>query len=296
MPRPPRRDGPGPASSWTARVLRRAARALDRAASRLSPPASPARQPGQPPDHWLRLVAEHAPGLLHDPSPPDATPSIPPGAPLVVPPALITRSRPWAALPLRVTHSVLSLVRPPARPSSPTESPLPPPLSSEQISVPRVIKPQDHTRNTDLPRSAAVTATQTPLVAPARVSSQANAPVRSVRVTATEPVHVPFPSVPSHEARPLPSAHITATTTSALLPPTVTPSAPLRTTPPALSQQISVPRVILGIDYTQNTDLVEREVGVSPWPELPDDTEVWRVPEGPARDREARLDREQAGG
>jgi hypothetical protein len=54
--------------------LIRVARAVQRAAAALAPAASPAaaapepepppRLPGQPPEHWLALVREHAPGLL----------------------------------------------------------------------------------------------------------------------------------------------------------------------------------------------------------------------------------------
>jgi hypothetical protein len=83
-PRPPR--------DWLARALRTAAAAADRLAGAVERdphpphlgPARPAtdaadphatapdlapprpRRPGEPPEHWLRLVATHAPGLLHD--------------------------------------------------------------------------------------------------------------------------------------------------------------------------------------------------------------------------------------
>ncbi|KAB1906421.1 hypothetical protein F8279_14250 [Micromonospora sp. AMSO1212t] len=57
----------------------RLARALRATADRLSTPGSPdapgspddvPRPPGQPPEHWRRLVATHAPGLLRDLAPP----------------------------------------------------------------------------------------------------------------------------------------------------------------------------------------------------------------------------------
>ncbi|MEV0809220.1 hypothetical protein [Micromonospora sp. NPDC050200] len=76
---PPPRPGP---RSWLARRLRVAADAVQRWADDAGPvppaevtPDLP-RRPGQPPEHWLRLVAAHAPGLLHgldlDPdAPPD---------------------------------------------------------------------------------------------------------------------------------------------------------------------------------------------------------------------------------
>ncbi|MDZ5442161.1 hypothetical protein U2F26_05355 [Micromonospora sp. 4G57] len=83
-PRPPR--------DWLARALRTAAEAADRLADAVErdphpphlsparPPTgaadphatapddhpAPPRRPGEPPEHWLRLVATHAPGLLHD--------------------------------------------------------------------------------------------------------------------------------------------------------------------------------------------------------------------------------------
>ncbi|MCG5444201.1 hypothetical protein NIE79_002346 [Micromonospora sp. NIE79] len=68
---PPRRR-PG---SWLAGRLRSAAGAVQRLAGRfepadhLPPPQTPAATPrrfGEPPQHWLDLVAAHAPGLLHD--------------------------------------------------------------------------------------------------------------------------------------------------------------------------------------------------------------------------------------
>ncbi|MEV4490732.1 hypothetical protein AB0K04_11520 [Micromonospora coxensis] len=65
--------------SWLARRLRDAADAAERWADRSGPADAdppvdvPPRRPGQPPEHWLRLVAEHAPGLLRDLDlPPDA--------------------------------------------------------------------------------------------------------------------------------------------------------------------------------------------------------------------------------
>ncbi|MEV4482611.1 hypothetical protein [Micromonospora coxensis] len=65
--------------SWLARRLRDAADAAERWAARSGPADAdppvdvPPRRPGQPPEHWLRLVAEHAPGLLRDLDlPPDA--------------------------------------------------------------------------------------------------------------------------------------------------------------------------------------------------------------------------------
>ncbi|MEU5943312.1 hypothetical protein ABZ807_30060 [Micromonospora sp. NPDC047548] len=76
---PPPRPGP---RSWLARRLRVAADVVQRWADDPGPvppaevtPSLP-RRPGQPPEHWLRLVAAHAPGLLHgldlDPdAPPD---------------------------------------------------------------------------------------------------------------------------------------------------------------------------------------------------------------------------------
>ncbi|SCG42727.1 hypothetical protein [Micromonospora coxensis] len=65
---PPR---PAP-RSWLARRLRDAADAAERWAAGSGPADAdppvdvPPRRPGQPPEHWLRLVAEHAPGLLRD--------------------------------------------------------------------------------------------------------------------------------------------------------------------------------------------------------------------------------------
>lgn len=78
MARPPSRpDRPttptGPAR-FGAAALRRVARVVQRAAEALAPAASsaaavptpepPPRRPGQPPEHWLALVREHAPELL----------------------------------------------------------------------------------------------------------------------------------------------------------------------------------------------------------------------------------------
>ncbi|NUU23913.1 MAG: hypothetical protein HOV68_20785 [Streptomycetaceae bacterium] len=55
---------------------------------------------------------------------------------------------------------------------------------------------------------------------------------------------------------------------------------------------------ILAHDPRNNPDPVGR-VAASPWPELPDDGEMWDFPAGARADREDRtrlLDREQAGG
>ncbi|WP_410817690.1 hypothetical protein [Micromonospora sp. 050-3] len=69
---PPRRRP----RSWLAGRLRSAAGAVQRLAGRFEPadhlpppPQTPAATPrrfGEPPQHWLDLVAAHAPGLLHD--------------------------------------------------------------------------------------------------------------------------------------------------------------------------------------------------------------------------------------
>ncbi|PZW00424.1 hypothetical protein SAMN05443287_104454 [Micromonospora phaseoli] len=63
--------------SWLAGRLRSAARAADRFAGALDTSPTPTpdpplagvgsdRRPGQPPEHWLQVVAAHAPGLLRD--------------------------------------------------------------------------------------------------------------------------------------------------------------------------------------------------------------------------------------
>ncbi|MFD6683648.1 hypothetical protein [Micromonospora parva] len=79
---PPRRRP----RSWLAGRLRSAAGAVQRLAGRIEPdghlpplsqpPVATPRRFGEPPRHWLDLVAAHAPGLLHDldldPSPADA--------------------------------------------------------------------------------------------------------------------------------------------------------------------------------------------------------------------------------
>ncbi|MBQ1013077.1 hypothetical protein KBX53_19365, partial [Micromonospora sp. M51] len=82
---PPRRRP----RSWLAGRLRSAAGAVQRLAGRVEPdghlpspsplsepPVATPRRFGEPPRHWLDLVAAHAPGLLHDldldPSPADA--------------------------------------------------------------------------------------------------------------------------------------------------------------------------------------------------------------------------------
>ncbi|MEH0846025.1 hypothetical protein V6U81_26965, partial [Micromonospora sp. CPCC 205711] len=67
---PPPRPRP---RSWLARRLRAAADAVDRSTD-AEAPADPPRRPGQPPEHWLRLVAAHAPGLLRDLDLPPADP------------------------------------------------------------------------------------------------------------------------------------------------------------------------------------------------------------------------------
>ncbi|WP_433260264.1 hypothetical protein ACQPWR_16875 [Micromonospora vinacea] len=69
---PPRRRP----RSWLARRLRSAAGAVQRLAGRVEPaghrptpsqtPEPTPRRFGEPPQHWLDLVAAHAPGLLHD--------------------------------------------------------------------------------------------------------------------------------------------------------------------------------------------------------------------------------------
>ncbi|MGC4758010.1 hypothetical protein [Micromonospora trifolii] len=67
---PPRRRP----RSWLAGRLRSAAGAVQRLAGRFEPadhfppppPAATPRRFGEPPQHWLDLVAAHAPGLLHD--------------------------------------------------------------------------------------------------------------------------------------------------------------------------------------------------------------------------------------
>lgn len=73
-PSRPRRD-------WLARALRAAADRLaatpapaDRAPDTADPAPAVPRRHGEPPEHWLRVVAAHAPGLLHDlPHPTPAT-------------------------------------------------------------------------------------------------------------------------------------------------------------------------------------------------------------------------------
>ncbi|SBT42063.1 hypothetical protein [Micromonospora narathiwatensis] len=84
-PRPPR--------DRLARALRRAAATADRLARALAPPppgAAPERaepprprRPGEPPEHWLRLVAAHAPGLLRDLPPGPAEPDVSVGSGLL---------------------------------------------------------------------------------------------------------------------------------------------------------------------------------------------------------------------
>ncbi|MEV4388028.1 hypothetical protein AB0J68_20305, partial [Micromonospora sp. NPDC049580] len=66
---PPRRRP----RSWLAGRLRSAAGAVQRLAGLVEntgvPPAPPAEVPrrlGEPPQHWLNLVAAHAPGLLRE--------------------------------------------------------------------------------------------------------------------------------------------------------------------------------------------------------------------------------------
>ncbi|WP_406069960.1 hypothetical protein [Micromonospora sp. NBC_01638] len=68
---PPRRHP----RSWLADRLRSAAGAVQRLAGRIEPagqlppseaPTAAPRRFGEPPQHWLDLVAAHAPGLLHD--------------------------------------------------------------------------------------------------------------------------------------------------------------------------------------------------------------------------------------
>ncbi|MEU7945831.1 hypothetical protein AB0C50_14240 [Micromonospora taraxaci] len=60
--------------NWLAGRLRSAAGAVERLAGRVEPvgqprqepPSDPPRRFGEPPQHWLDVVATHAPGLLHD--------------------------------------------------------------------------------------------------------------------------------------------------------------------------------------------------------------------------------------
>ncbi|MFF5174634.1 hypothetical protein ACFY3U_18630 [Micromonospora sp. NPDC000089] len=92
-PRPRPRD-------WLARRLRAAADVIERHSGDVgyadelragrddappagwTEPAGSPRRPGQPPEHWLRTVAAHAPGLLHDLGldPPDDAPARPASA------------------------------------------------------------------------------------------------------------------------------------------------------------------------------------------------------------------------
>ncbi len=74
LPRARRRGWAGALRGWAARTARRAASILDTdtgtddgvaTAGEGSAPSARSR-PGGPPEHWLRLVAEHAPGYLHD--------------------------------------------------------------------------------------------------------------------------------------------------------------------------------------------------------------------------------------
>lgn len=109
----------------------RLARALRATADRLSAPGSPSspdgaplssdlrgspedvpRPPGQPPEHWRRLVAAHAPGLLRDLPPPAAPP--PPSAP---PPLSEERAqaRRWRAWKARLINRLAASGNDPSR-------------------------------------------------------------------------------------------------------------------------------------------------------------------------------------
>ncbi|MEV0272954.1 hypothetical protein AB0H43_29600 [Hamadaea sp. NPDC050747] len=297
-----------------------AAGLLRRAASVLDPPdQTPApRRPGQPPEHWLALVTAHAPGLLRDAPAPDegVRPTAYPGWPVA------------SDLPAPVTSSGRPLPTGPALVTPPSPSP-----DSHRIRDLGRILGQDSTRIPDPVVTSSRPGTPVPLAR--RTPGAVDPPVARAVVTPGREVPVGparWPALPG-EPPVAPVRWSTADTGSAVgevraarvtttpplpVPPAVRASASHSPTSPRW-HQITDPGRILDQDSTRIPDPVvtraRREVpmaparrtahpversapdAASPWPELPDDAELWSaVPPLFTPERVARLDREQAGG
>lgn len=320
MARPPRRpDRPAGHPAWPARVgaaaLIRVARAVQRAAEALAPAAHPAaaapppepppRKPGQPPEHWLALVREHAPQLLigRDPAElgdPASEPSIgrehpadqpaPPryADPLAVPPrtmpmpadggrkaaALVPGS---AAAPVAAAITTASAA-PPVRPSS---------------ALPSHVTDDDRAAGRTTPRTSAER------VAPARVwqrlSGEVWARLSGKARTQTPPAE---PAVHSGQAeKAVPAMRLSSTPTQDRFPAWswIGPSEADRARAPYLSTAAQWPRLpaVNGKPEREPDEVPDAEL---PWPDLPDDTPLWTMPTpGYSAEHLARLDREQAG-
>ena len=323
MAPPPRRNGR--LTVLGGALLRTAARTLQRAADSLADPAPsqqptvpdeidtgapPAvwRAPTGPPEHWLRLVAEHAPGLLRD-MPTEARDPLPTVQPALHSPAAIrpapARNEPlpgaristgaaaWSrtreerqeerepvAFPrARVSRGLFSRVRAALRPRPDSDhgwAPAAVPTSTEPDRVPAV-RPHH-------PEPTQASWVRPEWTQPERTPQSQDEPWRE---EARRTVADPWPQLPA--ARP-------AIVATPALPPARQQSHAPMTAAPARMSHADFGTPHRPAVRPHSTAWGEAQPPASPWPELPDDAEVWRIPEAPfAADRPERLAREQAG-
>jgi hypothetical protein len=313
-----------------AAALRAAARTFQRVADALAGPpltqrpaaiadgveTQPPRQvwpePAGPPEHWLRLVAEHAPGLLRDLQPAPTDPEHPQAiaqSPLLSPAAIhpaparpepLPGARPSVAhAPADTLPAIASGARTPEEEREDHE-----PHGSagvEPVALPRARVSRgllSRVRAALRPRAQSDPGRFPAVVHPGRETEPAPAawpwigsaqPPQPSRDWDRPPAADPWPRLPAATA-----------STGAPGP------ARLPASWPAGSPAPQVPARYAGADLGSATRPASRpqptvteppELPSSPWPDLPDDAEVWRIPEMPfPADRLARLAREQAGG
>lgn len=323
MARPPRRpDRPAGYLARPARLgaaaLHRVARVVQRAAETLSPAAPsaaaappaepPPRRPGQPPEHWLGLVREHAPELLigRDQTAVER-PSLPGYAePLPVPPTrTVTGDPPSPAAAAIVTGTgdttiaaALATVSGSdapsayralrshsteddgARPGSARSSGIHQERSADRMPPAR---PLARWAGAVWERLSGKARTETPAVDDAVRSGQTASPAPPLRLTQPKTPDA-FPAWswvgPSGKDTTRPAYRITAAEWPSL-PTALTTTTTERTRPP----------------IRHAAEPVEFADEANPWPDLPDDSPLWTLPAtGYSAERLARLEREQAGG
>lgn len=303
-----------------------AVRLLRRAADSLEPPrpAEPVRAPGGPPEHWLRLVAEHAPGLLRDLGPGVADTREAETREAGAPP----RQPPIEARPARVSSSFLGGVRAALRARQqrdPGPAPVVQPVSPRAVpAVPAAVRPSPEPEpETPVIRPALSDVDRWADTDRARLSTAPAASRSRPASTTRTPAEPPFGPARSVAEPPFGPAH-----RSGAEPETVAPAVRRRADPwpglpgavisraepadlPAAIRypQISLPampsrfppgeqpRTVRRAAAPQAAPIAELPVTPSLWPELPSQDEIWEAQRSLSDpDRIARLAREQAGG
>jgi hypothetical protein len=314
-PRPDRHTGE---PAWFARIgaaaLLRVARVVQRAAEVLAPAAYPAaaapstpvpppRLPGQPPEHWLSLVREHAPELLLGrdwPVVPPDTAVYPQDSGAELAPPLPGHIDPLTVPPAKQTATAPDRVAPALSPAAhqiqhdgPDRRPVPvadddrlggrTPMSLNTGAEPVArAKPLARLGGAVWERLTGRIRTETPAVPISVHSEQTEVAVPRMRLTQPT-VPEKFPSRiwvgPADRARP---AMVSTAAEWPSLPAHVSEGAhgPARAAVQPMDQPPAGPKP-----------------QIDPWPALPDDAPLWTIPTtGYAADRLARLEREQAGG